>query len=138
MVCIKKKKKVLRCSLAVHAMCFCSSRVKCVCYVPIYSPLNVMEPRDIPEITPPTLLLLSQRRFKSSQSNCGLSIRICIYYPPQHPTSTACSEHQTSRCLCARPVGRRSTRCGMRSWRCAAQTYLTSHSSRCKQRVIPP
>lgn len=40
-------------------MCFCSSRVKYVCYVPISPPLNVMEPRYIPEITPPTLLALS-------------------------------------------------------------------------------
>lgn len=89
----KKKQKCY--SLAVHPMCFCSCRVKYVCYVPIYSPLNVMEPRDIPEITPPTLLGAFHREFKSSKSNCGLSMHMHIFTPP-HPLTPPISISQAA------------------------------------------
>lgn len=49
-----------------------------------------MEPGDIPEITPPTLLALSTGEFKSSQSNCGLSMHMHIFHHhPSLPPSTA-------------------------------------------------
>lgn len=78
------KKKVLSSSLAVHPMCFCSFRVKCVCYVPIYSPLNVMEPRHIREITPPTLLALSTAGSRVLQL-WALYAHMHILLPPTSP-----------------------------------------------------
>lgn len=83
------KQKVLRSSLAVRPMCLCSFRVKYVCYVPIYSPLNVMEPRHIREITPPTLLALSTAGSRVLQL-WALCAHMHILLPPP-PTSNLLS-----------------------------------------------
>lgn len=74
-------------SLAVHRVCFCSFWVKYVCYVPIYSPLNVMEPRNILEITPPILLALSTVSSRVHNLTVG-SLCTRMHYPaPQSAAS---------------------------------------------------
>lgn len=119
-------------SLAANLTCFCSFRVKCVCYVPIYSQLNVMEPRNIPEITPRILLALSTVSSRVHDLTVG-SICTCIYYPAP-PSAVSISPFALGIC---------GTECLMRFQRCAApsdthQSPVRSDSSRCNSRVIPP
>lgn len=101
---------------------------------PIHSPLTVMEPGDIPEITPPTLLALSTMSSRVHNLTVG-SLCTCIYFTTTPPSL------RVQRV----PVEPSQSACGteerwMRFWRCFAPSDapcpspVRSDSSRCKRR----